>query len=308
MIRQAIIAAATLSTIALPAVAAADPVIGQPAPCVKIADLAGADFSVKQCGISDVDQYRAGLENNGGSYCGPSSLYNVLHHWAHERNAPVGWLTTKVKNLDPKDPADHNVITNSVGRIGVDAQYTSKGTKLSNLRTAWTIATKPARDAGWSTATEGISPHGNADFGGDMAKKLARGPLQMLYGRYTAGPQSSLQRGGGHLVTVTAVEGSFGGNTVQVRYMDPAKAADHGVGDYLKTQSTYATVTATLTKRSVYEYIPVTDNPDTDTDESLTPGTYRTVTRWQLTTPTSTPTTTVLVEGFNWFDMAPPVG
>ena len=69
MIRKAIIAAATLSTIALPAVASADPVIGQPTPCVKVTDLVGPDFSVKQCGVSDVDQHRAGLENNGGAYC-----------------------------------------------------------------------------------------------------------------------------------------------------------------------------------------------------------------------------------------------
>ena len=308
MIRQAIVAAATLSTIALPAVAAADPVIGQPTPCVKVTDLAGPDFSVKQCGVSDVDQHRAGLENNGGSYCGPSSLYNVLHYWAHEKNAPVGWLTTKVKNLAPHDQADYGVITNSIGRIGTDAKYTSKGTNLTNLRTAWTIATKPARDAGWAAVTDGVSTHTTPDFGGEMAKKLARGPVQMIYGRYSAGPQNSLQRGGGHIVTVTAVDGSFGGDTVQVRYMDPARAADHGVGDYLKTQSGYATVTATLTKKAVYQYSPVTDDPDTDVDESLTPGTYRWVTRWQLTTPDSTATTTRLVEGFNWFDMAPPVG
>lgn len=307
MLHKAIIAAATISTVVLPAVAAADPVIGQPTPCVKVTDLAGPDFAVKQCGVSDVDQHRAGLDMNGGAYCGPSSLYNVLHYWAHEKKAPVGWLTTKVSNLDPMDQADYNVITNSIGRIGVDAKYNG-GTNLTNLRNAWNIATKPARDAGWATITEGVNTHGATDFGGDLAKKLARGPVQMVYGRYSAGPNNSLQRGGGHIVTLVSVEGSFGGNTLQVRYMDPGRAGDHGQGDYLKTQSDYQTVNATMTKKPVYEYIPVKDNPDTDVDESLTPGTYRWVTRWHIVTPGSTAPTTQLVEAYNWFDMAPPVG
>jgi hypothetical protein len=307
MIRKAIIAAATLSTVALPAVAAADPVIGQPAPCVKVTDLVGPDFAVKQCGVSDVDQHRAGLESNGGAYCGPASLYNVLHYWAHEKKAPVGWLTTKVSNLDPKDQADYSVITNSIWRIGEDAHYDG-GTKMANLRTAWTIATKPARDSNWTAVTGGVNTHGATDFGGDLAKKLARGPVQMAYGRYSAGPNNSLQRGGGHAVTLVEVEGSFNGSTMQVKYMDPGRAGDHGVGDYLKTQSAYQTLNGTLTKKNVYEYIPVADNPETPMDESVTPGTYRWVTRWQLTTPGSTATTTQLVEGYNWFDMAPPVG
>ncbi|MET9633227.1 hypothetical protein ABZX92_37795 [Lentzea sp. NPDC006480] len=308
MIRKAIIAAATLSTLALPAVASADPVIGQPAPCTKVTDLVGPDFSVKQCGVSDVDQFRAGLENNGGAYCGPTSLYNVLHYWAHEKNAPAGWLTTKIKELDPQDQADYNVITNSLYRIGVDAKYTEKGTNLYNLRTAWTIATKPARDAGWSTATSGVDTRTSADFAGDLARKLARGPVQMVYGRYSDGPADSLQRGGGHIVTVVSVDGSFDGTTVQVRYMDPGRAADHGVGDYLDTQSAYATINATLTKKTVVEWIPTKNNPENDLGDIAIPGTFRTVTRWQLTTPGSTATTTQLVEGFNWFDMAAPVG
>lgn len=308
MIRKAIIAAATLSTIALPAVASADPVIGQPAPCVKVTDLVGPDFFVKQCGVSDVDQHRAGLENNGSAYCGPTSLYNVLHYWAHEKNAPVGWLTTKVMNLDPQDQADYNVITNSIGRIGEDAQYNG-GTNLYNLRTAWNIATKPARDAGWATVTYPVNTDGAADFGGDLAKRLARGPVQMVYGRYSAGPKTgSLQRGGGHIVTLVSVEGSFNGDTLQVRYMDPGRASDHGVGDYLKTQSDYATINATMTKKTVVEWVPTKNNPDNDLGDIAIPGTYRTVTRWHITTPGSTATTTQLVEGYNFFEMAPPVG
>jgi len=307
MIRNAVIAAATLSTIALPAVAVADPVIGQPAQCVKVTDLVGPDFSVKQCGVSDVDQFRAGLENDGNAYCGPASLYNVLHYWAHEKHAPAGWLTTRLSDLDPMDQADHNVITNSIWRIGQDAQYDG-GTNLTDLRTAWKIATKPARDAGWATATDRNSTDGAADFGGDLARKLARGPVQMVYGRYSAGPGNSLKRGGGHIVTVVAVDGSFGGDTLQVRYMDPGRAADHGEGDYLKTQSQYATLNATLTKKTILEYIPTKNNPDNDLGEIAVPGTFRTVTRWQLTTPGSTAPTMQLVEGYNWFEMAPPVG
>ncbi|MCX2950017.1 hypothetical protein [Lentzea sp. NEAU-D7] len=305
MIRNALIAAAALTAVVAPATAVADPIIGTPPPCVGASDLAGADFNVKKCGVSDVDQHRAGLENNGGAYCGPASLYNVLHYWGHEKDAPVGWLTTKVGNLNPKDPADYSVITNSIGRIGVDAQYDG-GTNLTNLRKAWDIATKPARDAGWTTSTGVTSTHNNPDFAGELAKKLNEGPLQLVYGRYKAGPTTgSLQRSGGHIVTVVSATGSFNGSTIQLKLADPGRALDSGEGNYLYTQSAYESLDVTLTKKSIKEYIPVKDDENTRADESLEPGTYRTVTRWELTGPRYvSDTTRQMVEGFNWFDMA----
>jgi hypothetical protein len=306
MMRNALVAAAATATIAsvFAPMASADTIIGTPPPCVSAADLVGPDFNVRKCGVSDVDQFRAGLENNGGAYCGPTSLYNVLHYWAHQKDAPVGWLTTKVANLDPKDQADYNVITNSIGRIGVDAKYNG-GTNLTNLRSAWTIATKPARDAGWTTTTGGISTHENADFAGDVAKKLNEGPLQLVYGRYKDGPTTgSLQRSGGHIVTVVSATGSFGGNTIQLKLADPGRALDHGDEGYLSTQSAYEALDVTLTKKSIKEYVPVKDDENTREDESLQPGTYRTVTRWELTGPRYVGTTRQMVEGFNWFDMA----
>ncbi|GGM82171.1 hypothetical protein GCM10011609_17680 [Lentzea pudingi] len=305
MIRNALIAAAALTAVVAPATAMADPIIGTPPPCVGASDLAGADFNVKKCGVSDVDQFRAGLENNGNAYCGPASLYNVLHYWGHEKDAPVGWLTTKVGNLNPKDPADYSVITNSIGRIGVDAKYDG-GTSLGNLRTAWNIATKPARDAGWTTSTGGVSTHENPDFAGELAKKLNEGPLQLVYGRYKAGPTTgSLQRSGGHIVTVVSATGSFNGSTVKLKLADPGRALDSGQGNYLYTQSSYESLDVTLTKRSIKEYVPVKDDENTREDESLEPGTYRTVTRWELTGDRYvSDTTRQMVEGFSWFDMA----
>lgn len=305
MIRNALVAAAALTAVVAPATAAADPVIGTPPPCVGASDLVGPDFTVKKCGVSDVDQHRAGLEKNGGAYCGPASLYNVLHYWGHQKDAPVGWLTTKVGNLDPKDPADYGVITNSIGRIGVDAKYDG-GTNLTNLRAAWTIATKPARDAGWTTSTGVVSTNNVPDFAGELAKKLNEGPLQLVYGRYKAGPTAgSLQRGGGHIVTVVSATGSFGGNTLSLKLADPGRAADSGQGDYLYTQSGYESLDVTLTKKVLNEYVPVKDDENTREDESQQPGTYRTVTRWELTGPRYvSDTTRQMVEGFNWFDMA----
>jgi hypothetical protein len=304
MIRTALIAATAVSAVLAPATALANPIIGQPAPCVTAADLVGPDFNVRKCGVSDVDQFRAGLENNGSAYCGPTSLYNVLHYWAHVKGAPVGWLTTKVGNLDPKDQADYNVITNSIWRIGVDAKYNGS-TNLTNLRTAWDIATKPARDAGWQTSRGVVSTIDHADFAGDLARKLNEGPLQLVYGRYKEGPTSgSLQRSGGHIVTVVSATGSFGGNTIQLKLADPGRAWDHGDGDYLKTQSDYEALDVTLTKRTFQQYSPVADDESTAEDESLEPGTYKWVTRWELTGPRYVGTTRQMVEGFNWFDMA----
>ena len=305
MIRNALIAAAALTAVVAPATAVADPVIGTPPPCVGASDLVAPQFNVKKCGVSDVDQHRAGLESNGGAYCGPASLYNVLHYWGHQKDAPVGWLTTKVGNLNPKDPADYSVITNSIGRIGVDAKYDG-GTSLGNLRKAWDIATKPARDAGWTTSTGAVSTHENPDFAGDLAKKLNEGPIQLVYGRYKAGPTAgSLQRSGGHIVTVVSATGSFGGSTIQLKLADPGRAGDSGQGDYLYTQSAYESLDVTLTKRSIKEYVPVKDDENTREDESLEPGTYRTVTRWELTGPRYvSDTTRQMVEAFNWFDMA----
>ncbi|ANZ40596.1 hypothetical protein BBK82_35935 [Lentzea guizhouensis] len=305
----ATIATAAVSSVALPGLAAADPIIGTPPPCVKLADITGPDFEVKQCGVSDVDQYRAGFAANGGTHCGPSSLYNVLHYWGHEKQAPVGWLTTKVRNLDPRNPADYGIVTNSIGRIATDSKWSVEdGTYSGNLRTAWNIATKPARDAGWSTATGGISTTAGPDFAGDLAKKLSQGPVQMWYGRYVAGPQNSLKRDGGHLVTVVSAKGSFGGDFVQLRLADPAEAADHGKPGYLDTQSAYETLAVTLTRRSVYEYLPVKDDEATPADESLQPGTYRSVERWELSGTAYADQNKPLVEGFNWFTMSPPVG
>ncbi|SER23847.1 hypothetical protein SAMN05216188_10995 [Lentzea xinjiangensis] len=305
MIRNALIAAVALTAVVAPAAAAADPVIGAPAPCVGAADLTGPEFNVKKCGVSDVDQHRAGLESNGGAYCGPASLYNVLHYWGHQKAAPVGWLTTRVGNLDPKDPADYSVVGNSIWRIGVDAKYDG-GTNLTNLRTAWNIATKPARDAGWTTSTGVVSTNNVPDFAGELAKKLNEGPLQLVYGRYKAGPAAgSLQRGGGHIVTVVSATGSFNGSTIQLKLADPGRAADSGQGDYLYTQSQYESLDVTLTKKVLNEYVPVKDDENTREDESQQPGTYRTVTRWELTGPRYvSDTTRQMVEGFNWFDMA----
>ncbi|MBP2473109.1 hypothetical protein JOF53_001981 [Crossiella equi] len=298
--------ATAVTAAALPGTAAAD--IAPPPVCAKSTDVTGPSFDVKQCNVSDVDQFRAGLENNGNAYCGPASLYNVLHYFAKDRKAPVGWQTTDLRNVDPKSAADYTLVGNSIYRIGEDAKYDG-GTNMGNLRTAFDIATAKARNVGWATASGNISSHTSQDFSGDLAKRLNAGSVQLVYGRYKEGPTTgSLERSGGHIVTVVAAKGDFGGNTVQLKLADPGRAGDHGEGDYLKTQSAYESLDVTLTKRSVYEYVPVKDDENTTEDESKQPGTYRTVTRWELTGPRYVGTTRQMVETFNWFAMAPPVG
>jgi hypothetical protein len=113
-----------------------------------------------------------------------------------------------------------------------------------------------------------------------------------------------LQRTGGHIVTVVSATGSFGGNTIQLKLADPGRAWDHGDGDYLSTQSAYESLDVTLTKRHFLQYSPAKDDENTAEDESLEPGTYTWVDRWELTGPRYTGTTRQMVEGFNWFDMA----
>ncbi|HVK23428.1 MAG TPA: hypothetical protein VM677_18905 [Actinokineospora sp.] len=312
MFRKLVIttAAVAAGVAAVPGVAAADIIIGTPAPCVRLSDVTGPDFDVKLCGVSDVDQYRKGLEADGGSYCGPTSLYNVMHYWAHVKNAPIGWFTTRIGNLDPQDYADQPVITNSIAKIGADAKYDLEdGTNLGNLQTAWTNATKPARDAGWATGQGNVNSSTAVDFAGDLAKRLNVGPLQMSYGRYYAGPKSgSWERDGGHIVTVVSAKGSFGGDTMQIKIADPGSAADHGDGNYLYTQSAYALRDFTLKKVTFNEYSPVADDPDTATDESTQPGTYKQTVRWELVNPFQGETKRVMIENYNWFVMAPPVG
>ncbi|MGW4206348.1 hypothetical protein ACWEIJ_00045 [Lentzea sp. NPDC004789] len=305
MIRNALLAAAALTAVVAPATAIADPIAAQPAPCATASDLTGPDFNVRKCGVSDVDQFRTGLDANGNAYCGPASLYNVLHYWSHVKGAPVGWGPTKVNYLDPLKPSDYDLVTGSIYRIGSDAQYNG-GTNLTNLRTAWDSATKLARDAGWQTSRGVVSTNDNPDFAGDLARKLNEGPLQLVYGRYKNGPLSdTLQRTGGHIVTVVSATGSFGGNTIKLKLADPGRAADHGDGDYLDTQSAYEALDVTLTKRHFLQYSPVADDKNTAEDESQQPGTYTWVDRWELTgTRYVSDTTRQMVEGFNWFDMA----
>ena len=306
MIRNALIAAAATATLAtaFTPMASAD-IIGTPPPCVGASDLSGSDFNVRKCGVSDVDQFRTGLDDNGNAYCGPASLYNVLHYWSHVKGAPVGWGPTKVGYIDPQKQSDYSLVTGSISRIGTDAKYNG-GTSLTNLRTAWDSATKPARDAGWQTSRGVVSTLDNADFAGGLARKLNEGPLQLVYGRYKNGPlNDTLQRTGGHIVTVVSATGSFGGNTIQLKLADPGRAGDHGDGDYLNTQSAYEALDVALTKRHFLQYSQALDDETTAEDESLEPGTYTWVDRWELTGARyASDTTRQMVEGFNWFDMA----
>jgi hypothetical protein len=307
MIRNALIAAAATATLAtaFAPMAAADTIIGTPAPCVNASDLVGPDFNVRKCGVSDVDQFRTGLASNGNAHCGPASLYNVLHYWSHVKGAPIGWGPVKVNYLDPMKQSDYSLVTGSISRIGTDASFDG-GTSLTNLRTAWDKATQPARDAGWQTSRGRVTTIDNPDFAGDIARKLNEGPLQLVYGRYKNGPlNDTLQRSGGHIVTVVSATGSFGGNTVKLKLADPGRAGDHNQGDYLNTQSGYEALDVTLTKRHFLQYSPAVDDENTAADESLEPGSYTWVDRWELTGPRYvSDTTRQMVEGFNWFDMA----
>lgn len=303
-----IIAAATAAVIgatAFPGTASADPIIGVPPQCTPSNDVSGPDFNVKLCGVSDVDQFRNDLADNGDAYCGPTSLYNVLHYFSHEKGAPIGWGTKRVGDADPLKPADYDVVTDSIWRIGIHASYDGK-TNLNDLQTAFNIATIKSRDAGWETEVGNVSTATATDFAGALAGRLNKGPLQMAYGRYKTRTNGSLERSGGHIMTVVAAQGNFNGTTMQLKLADPGRAGDHKQGDYLDTQSAYQLLDVTLTRRAIWEHMPPADDPNTAKDESLEEGDYRIVSRWELTGPQYTGTTRQMVENFNWFTMTKP--
>lgn len=294
-------AVAATATVTAPGTANAE--IGIPVPCVESHDLAGANFNVKLCGVSDVDQDRMGLDGLGLYYCGPASLLNVMYYFNRHDGAPLGYGTDKVANLDPKDPADFAKTTSFLYRIGVDAQYKPPGTSTKNLRHAFNVAAAPAVQANWAVKSGYVDSKSTDNFSGELAARLSDGPVQMVIGFYKT-QYGGVERESGHLVTVTSAKGLFGDDELTITYADPSLASDKNIGDFFKTQSSYRSETATLKKTLIHEYLRPADDPATAVDESLTKiGTWRWVNRWKLSGVDYSSNLTPMVEGFNWFDM-----
>ena len=165
--RTAAIAAAVAAALALPGIASADtpaytPTLSLTAPCTENRDTSGTQYDVRLCDVTDIDQFRSGLENDGGAYCGPTSLFNSLMYLATEVGAPIdfgGGL--KVADLDPRDPSQYSKITTITGWLGWKSKYDG-GTKMG---TCWrrSRTSRPARSprAGASraaTSTTATSP------------------------------------------------------------------------------------------------------------------------------------------------------
>ncbi|WBQ04481.1 hypothetical protein [Kribbella sp. CA-293567] len=293
----------------VPVVAQADKA---PVPvCSSVLELDQDTINVKLCHTSDVDQHWYSLPKEGGAYCGPATLFNVLHHFNRRKGAPVriggGVPMTEV---DPRDPADTTETKDWLTTLGTWSKITSTGTQLSELRKAFNTATVGARLDGWTTATGGVPSTGpNAlgqSFGHQLASKLTAGPAQILYGRYKQ-VYGGVERDGGHMVTVIAANYDLDTpDTIKLTVYDPARAADKDAPTYLISQSQYQAEQVTLKKKVIHEYLRPADDPDTVKDESLTLGTWRWIERWHLTGPSYEGTTEAMVEGFNWFSMYPP--
>lgn len=299
--------AAVAATLAAPSVASADSVVSTTgvitAPCSEIRDT-DSTYNVRLCGVTDIDQFRSGLAGNGNAHCGPASLYNVMQYIGKQVGAPLqnafGDLITE---YNPHNPAHYWNVTDQLGNLGNTVGWLpTGGTSASANRTAYKAF---AANSGWQYDTGGVDTRTTADFGFELAKRLRHAPVQLWYGRYAdqptvTGPQK--YRTGGHGITIVSAKGTAGSNEVELTAMDPALAPDHGVGNYLNTQSPATLQTLKLKKVSFLERVI---DPETQVITDI-----RQVTRWQISGPgyDSANGTSKMAEAFSWYYAAPPVG
>jgi hypothetical protein len=301
--------AAVAATLAAPAAASADSVISPAgvitAPCSEVRDT-DSTYNVRLCGVTDVDQFRTGLLNDGNAYCGPTSLFNVMQYIGRQVGAPLGdGLGDKITEFDPANPLTYYNTTIQLEKLGTHAQMTATGSKAIHNREAFMSYASASDDTGWSYATGVVDSNATAEFGYELAKRLRYAPVQLWYGRYIStqsSPSTIMHRDGGHAITVVSAKGTVGSGEVELTAMDPGRAPDHKVGDYKNTQSTYTLQTIKLKKVSFYESYKIMDS---DHYVGL-----RKVTRWQVSGPTYEPGNglTGMAEEFSWYAAVPPVG
>lgn len=282
-----------------PTVAHAD--LTLPPACAEVKDTIGSHFDVKLCGVTDVDQFRTNLNNNGNSHCGPASLYNVLYYLGEKKGLPAR-IVPNGQNLteyNPKTPAHYPMVTAWIGWLGSEAGMgQTGGSSASGNRAAFDAATQTAKANGWFVDRGQINSNDVSEFGLEIAKKTAHAPVQIWYGRYTANGDRTYTRGGGHITTVVSARGDLGTGVVELTLADPGRAADHKTEGYLDTQSDYRYETVKLTRQVVnVKVVPE------DAAPYVVQRTY-----WKLTGDNYVGETTQFVEGFNWYAAAPPVG
>jgi len=301
--------AAVAATFAAPSAASATSVISQTgvitAPCSEIRDT-DSTYNVRLCGVTDIDQFRSGLAGNGNSHCGPSSLYNVMQYIGKQVGAPLqDAFGSKITEYNPHNPAHYFNVTDQLWQLGESIGWLDTGgTSATANRETYMDYASHSDNTGWSYNTGAVSTTSTPDFGYELAKRLRHAPVQLWFGRYTDipnGPGTAKRRTGGHGITVVSAKGTAGSNEVELTVMDPAEAPDHGVGNYLNTQSPATLETLKLKKVTFVESV---------LDEKAKTITLRQITRWQMSGPEYDPAggTTKFAEVFSWYNAAPPVG
>lgn len=294
--------AALTGSLLAPSAAHADGIVLQ-AGCSEYKDTAGTAYEVRLCDVTDVDQFRYNLPGNGNAYCGPGSLYNILYYLEEHKGlkSRIASGGESMTAYSPYDADDQDEVTAWLGWLGWAAGMgpSSGGTGSAELREAFDLATSKAQSEGWTAASGGIATDTTPEFGYEIAKRLRNAPVQIWYGRYTQNADLSLNRTGGHIVTVVSAKGSIGSGKVELTLADPGRAGDHNTGDYLGTQSATRYEKVTLYRMAINRRITPSDGSAPYNEQH---------TYWRLLGEEYTGSTYQFVEGLNWFAAAPPVG
>jgi hypothetical protein len=269
-------------------------------PCTEQRDVEGPEYLVKLCDVTDADQHRTALLNQGKYYCGPTTLFNVMYYLGEHkglpmRMAPNGQLLTA---HDPHKAADYAKATEWIGWLGTKAGMTvkSESTSVGGNRAAGAAAPAGAPQAGWGIARDwngSDAEKGVAEFGREIASRLRYAPVHLWFGHYTKNADNTYTRNGGHAITVVEAKGEVGSGKVELIVHDPALAADSNTD----TQSAVRDEKITLTKSTI-----VVKKVDKDTGVE----TLRTRIYWRLTGDGYA--ANKFAEAFQWYAAAPPVG
>ncbi|ADB29495.1 hypothetical protein Kfla_0371 [Kribbella flavida DSM 17836] len=302
--RLSVLAGLTAATALFPAAGAyAAPAELPIAPlCAEQKDVAGPQYAVNLCDVTDADQFRTHLAAEGSSHCGPTSLYNAMYYLGEHKGLPMritpnGQLLTE---YDPGKPEDYDEVTAWIGWLGYKAGMgpNGGGSSTGENRAAFDAATVGAKAAGWTVNRGGIGTDNTPEFGLEIAKRLRQAPVQLWYGRYVLNADNTHSRTGGHAVTVVAAKGDVGSGKVELTLHDPARADDHKTPGYKDTQSEVRGEKVTLYRVAI--------NVKSVSDDGVT--TIKQRTYWRLFGEQYQGSTMGYVEAINWFEAAPPVG